>query len=47
MWHIRTVPVPAVVITANDETQQATIKVRTLDGETRVEQVAYSEIEVR
>jgi hypothetical protein len=47
LWHIRAVPVPAVVITANDETQQATIKVRDLAGQTRVELVAYDEIEMR
>lgn len=47
LWHIRTVPVPGVVITANDEQQLATIKVRTLDGQIRVELVAYDEIEVR
>lgn len=47
LWHIRTVPVPGVVITANDEQQLATIKVRTLDGQIRMELVAYDEIEVR
>jgi hypothetical protein len=47
MWHIARIPVPGVVIAANDELQQATIKVRTLDGETRVELVSYDEIEMR
>jgi hypothetical protein len=51
LWHIlidnRSRAIPGVVIAANDELQQATIKVRTLDGETRVELVSYKEIEAR
>jgi hypothetical protein len=47
LWHIRTVPVPGVVIAANDETEQATIKLRNLAGQTQSVTVAYSEIEVR
>ena len=47
LWHIRTVPVPGVVIAANDEQRIATIKVRTIDGQIRLESVCYDEIEVR
>lgn len=47
MWHIARIPVPGVVIAANDDERMATIKVRTLDGQTRVELVAYDEIEMR
>lgn len=47
LWHIRTVPVPGVIVTANDEQQQATIKVRDLAGQTKDVTVTYSEIEVR
>ena len=47
LWHIRTVPVPGVVIAANDEAEQATIKVRDLAGNTQCITVAYDEIEVR
>jgi hypothetical protein len=47
LWHIRTVPIPGVVILANDNERIATIKVRTIDGQTRVEMVAYDEIAIR
>lgn len=51
LWHIlihnQWRPVTGVVITANDEQQLATIKVRTLAGQIRMEVVCYDEIEVR
>jgi hypothetical protein len=47
MWHIARIPVPGVVIAADDDQQQATIKVRDLAGQTRVEQVTYDEIAIR
>jgi hypothetical protein len=40
-------PVPGVVLAADDEQQQATIRVRNLRGQIQTITVAYSEIEVR
>lgn len=51
LWHVligtQWRPIPGVVVSADDEQQLATIKVRTLDGQIRMEVVAYDEIEVR
>jgi hypothetical protein len=51
LWHIlidnRSRAIPGVVIAANDNERIATIKVRTIDGQTRVEMVAYDEIAIR
>ena len=47
LWHVRAIPVPGVVMEANDENRTAIIKVRNLRGDIQTLTVAYSEIEVR
>ena len=52
LWHLtingRRYPVPAVIVSTYDETQQATIKVRNLQGQVQyIDNVAYAELEVR
>lgn len=51
LWHIlihnQWRPIPGVIVTVNDDLHIATIKVRTLDGQIRLEVVSYDEIEVR
>jgi hypothetical protein len=47
LWHVRTMPVPGVVLAVDDETERATIRVRNLGGQLQEVVVSYGEIEVR